>query len=55
MGGCIGYHGTSQRDGGDFSFILLAGAVGTPEAIPRVQPSGGVTVDRARALVKWRR
>lgn len=55
MGGCMGCHATAQRDGGDFSFILLGGAVTLPEAIPRPAGTGGARIDRARALITWSR
>lgn len=55
MGGCMGCHGTAQRFGGDFSFILLAGAVASPEGIPQATPRGAVGLNRARTLVRWNR
>lgn len=55
MGGCMGCHGTAQRDGGDFSFILLGGAVSLPEGIPRPTPAGAAGIDPARALIRWNR
>ena len=55
MGGCMGCHGTAQRFGGDFSFILLGGAVTAPERIPSIVRNGGARIDPARALVRWTR
>ena len=49
MGGCMGCHATAQRAGGDFSFILLNGAVNGPEPIPQPSRSGARGVDFRRA------
>lgn len=51
MGGCMGCHATAQRLGGDFSFILLGGAVNAPETIPQPTRRGARNVDSRRRLL----
>jgi hypothetical protein len=50
MGGCMGCHATAQRLGGDFSFILLGGAVTGPEAIPQASRQGARGLEMPRFL-----
>ena len=54
MGGCMGCHGSQgQAPGGDFSVILVEGAVLNPEAPAPVTPTGAAQVRRNRVLKKY--